>query len=629
VSRPATSAARAGAPAPYRFARLGPADIVVERRPDGTLYAQAPQPLGDVPTRLTDRLHYWAEAAPERVFMAERGSGGGWRSITYAQTLAKVRAIAQALLDRGLSAERPIAILSGNDIEHALLGLAALYAGVPYAPISPAYSLVSRDFAKLKDLVGLLTPGLVFAASGRQFAPAIAASLSDAAELVVVKDLPEGRAATEFASLLATTPTAALDRANAAVGPDTVAKFLFTSGSAGRPKGVVNTQRMLCSNLTMLNTCLAFMTDAPVIVDWLPWNHTFGGNHNVGLMLFNGGSLYIDDGRPTEEGIAATVRNLREIAPTVYFNVPKGYEFLLPHLRRDRALREVFYSRLNAGFFAAAAMPRHLIDAWDEVAVAHCGERIVMLTGLGATETAPFATWCTDKTTGAGRIGVPAPGQVLKLVPYEDKFEARVRGPNVTPGYWRQPELTKAAFDEEGFYKFGDAVQFVDPAEPQKGLSFAGRLAENFKLSSGTWVEVGLLRARMIAHFAPYVRDVVIAGLNRDAPAALIIPDMDAFRSYGPDAEENAARLFEDPRLVGELQRLLTSFAAASTGSSTRVERALVLYEPLSIDRGEVTDKGSINQRAVLEHRAALVELLYDDPPDPRVIVGGRKPAQR
>jgi feruloyl-CoA synthase len=621
MSAPATLAVRDGAPAPYRFARLGPADIVVERRRDGTIYAHAPQPLGDFPPRLTDRLHHWASAAPDRIFMAERDGSGGWRSVTYGETLAKVRALAQALLDRNLSAERPIVILSGNDIEHALMGLAALYAGIPYAPLSTAYSLVSQDFGKLKDLVRLLTPGLVFAANGRQYTPAIAAAVGNDIELVAVKDPPSDRTATDFGSLLTIEPTAAVDKANAAVGSDTVAKFLFTSGSAGRPKGVINTQRMLCSNLVMLNTCLAFMTDAPpVIVDWLPWNHTFGGNHNVGLMLFNGGSLYIDDGRPTEAGIAASVRNLREIAPTVYFNVPKGYEFLLPHLARDRALRDSFYSRLNVGFFAAAAMPRHVIDAWDEVAVAHCGERIAMLTGLGATESAPFALWCNEKTTGAGRIGVPAPGQQLKLAPNDGKLEARLKGPNVTPGYWREPQLTAAAFDQEGFYKLGDAIKFVDPDDPQQGFLFDGRLAENFKLSSGTWVNVGPLRARMIAHFAPYVRDVVVAGLNRDWLTALIVPDMEACRSLCPDVADAGAALFEDPRLLAEMQRRLASFAAASTGSSTRIERALVLYEPLSIDKGEVTDKGSINQRAVLEHRADLVARLYDDPPSSRII---------
>jgi feruloyl-CoA synthase len=292
-------------------------------------------------------------------------------------------------------------------------------------------------------------------------------------------------------------------------------------------------------------------------------------------------------------------------------------------------LRESFFSRLNVGFFAAAAMPRHVIDEWDEVAVAHCGERIAMLTGLGATESAPFAMWCNEKTTGAGRIGVPAPGQELKLVPDEGKLEARLKGPNITPGYWRQPELTKAAFDEEGFYKLGDAIQFVDPAEPREGFYFDGRLAENFKLSSGTWVSVGPLRARMIAHFAPYVRDVVVAGLNRDTLAALIVPDVDACRALCPDVADGGARLFEDPRLVAEMSRLLASFAAESTGSSNRIERALVLHEPLSIDKGEVTDKGSINQRALLAHRADLVERLYRDPPDPRVIVVAAPAATR
>jgi feruloyl-CoA synthase len=605
-----------------RAVRLGPSGAVVERRRDGAITMRSPHPLPPYPERLTERLAHWVARAPGRTFLAERAEGG-WRRISYAETLAAVRNIGQALIDRGLSPARPLAVLSGNDVEHALLGLAALHVGVPYAPISPAYSLVSKDHAKLRFILDLLTPGLVFANDGARFAPALAAALPAGAELAVTRNAPAGRKTTLLADLAATPATDAVEAAHRAVGPNTVAKLLYTSGSTGAPKVVINTQRMLCSNQAMLCAVLAFLADEPpVIVDWLPWHHTFGGNHNLGLVLYNGGTLYIDDGRPMADGIAKTVRNLREVAPTVYFNVPKGWETLAGELRRDEALRETFFSRLKLMFYAAAGLAQHVWDDLDSLARQTCGQSIVMLTGLGATESAPFAICCSPATARSGAIGLPVPGVELKLAPVADKLEARLRGPSITPGYWRQPELTAQAFDDEGFWRMGDAVRFADPDDPQKGLMFDGRIAEDFKLSTGTWVSVGPLRAKLIAHFAPLVQDVVIAAPDRDWPAALVLADLEACRALaGLGAGAPQSEVLAHPALRDELARRLAAFADESSGSSTRIAAMLLLDAPPSIDAGEVTDKGTINQRAMLANRAALVDELYADPPGAGVIV--------
>ncbi len=614
-------------PSPIREVRLGPFDLALERHPDGTLRARSPHPLGSYPTSLTERLEHWAVRAPKRTFLAKRAADGAWRRLSYAETLRRVRRLGQALLERELSVERPLAILSGNDLEHALLALAALHVGVAYAPISPAYSLVSTDFGKLRAILELLTPGLVFAASGSAYESAIAAAVPPATELVVTDDAPAGRPATSFAELLATPPTGAVDAAAARVGPDTVGKFLFTSGSTGLPKAVINTQRMLCSNQAMIRTMLAFLADEPpVMVDWLPWHHTAGGNHNFGLVLYNGGSLYIDDGRPTTTGIGATVRTLREIPTSFYVNVPKGFEVLLPHLEQDGELRRRFFSRLRLMFYAGAGLAQHVWETLQRLALETTGERILMLTGLGATETAPFVFMPGKEVSRAGEIGLPAPGIELKLVPLEDdRFDARLKGPNVTPGYWRQPEVTAAAFDDEGFYRLGDALRFLEPARPEKGLVFDGRIAEEFKLSSGTWVNVGALRRQLVAGLAPLLRDAVIAGQDRDEVTALLIPDVDACRRVLADDATAAPELLRRPALRRRLQDGLDRLARNATGGSNRVARALLLTEPPSIDAHEVTDKGSINQRAVLHHRADLVEELYAHPYSLRVLVTATK----
>jgi feruloyl-CoA synthase len=608
--------------APLRPISFGDPAVSVDRRDDGTIYLRPKMALGEYPDRITDRLHHWAKAEPNRIFMAERDTGGLWRQISYVQLLASSRHIASGLLARGLSADKPIVILSGNSIDHALLAFGALYAGIPFCPVSPAYSLISRDYGKLGFVMRLLTPGLVFADDATKFADALSANIAADIEIVASRGDVPGRKLTRLSDLLATPEHPGLDSAHDAIGPDTTAKFLLTSGSTGNPKAVINTQRMICANQVMLRQTLAFLKDEPpVIVDWLPWNHTFGGNHNIGLTLYNGGSMYLDAGKPMPGGIEETARNLREISPTVYFNVPKGYESLLPYLRDDKALRAKFFHRLHAMFFAGAALSPYVWNGLDELAVQETGFRVPVLTGLGASETAPFFMSVTPATSRSGHVGLPVSGNEAKLVPDNGKLEVRARGPNVTPGYWRQPELTAAAFDDEGFYKFGDAIKPADPEDLSAGFDFDGRIAEDFKLASGTWVSVGPLRARLIAACAPLLRDVVIAGINRDEVSALVILDLDGCRVVNPALPaDDLAAAASDALIRDAFRERMTRFLATATGSSNRITRAILIDRPLSIDRGEVTDKGSINQLAVLDHRSRLIEELYSPMPPAHVI---------
>lgn len=618
------SAAQAG----MRPVHMGDMRVDANERADGSILVSSPDALGPYARSMIDRLDKWAEETPGQVFLADRsGPDGDWCRVTYAEARQKARAIAEAILERDLSADRPIFILSGNDIEHGLIALGAMYAGVPYVPVSPAYSLVSRDFAKLDYVTSLLTPGLVYVADGERFGPAVAAVMKPDVEIVVGRNPVPGFACTTFEALAATEPSDAVDAANAFVDGDTIAKFLLTSGSTGMPKAVINTQRMLCCNQVMIARSWAVLADEPpVLVDWLPWNHTAGGNHNYGIALYNGGTLYIDDGTPSEKGIEKTVRNLEEIAPTAYFNVPKGYDMLVAHLKTNKRLRDTFFSRLAFMQYAGAGLAPHVWDGLDEVAREAIGQRVMMLTGYGSTETAPFAfttTWPVDRP---GEVGLPAAGLKVKLVPLDEKLELRLKGPSITPGYWRQPETTAKSFDEEGFYRIGDALKFVDPGDINKGFLFDGRVSEDFKLDTGTWVNMGRVRAGVISAFAPYVRDVVLTGADRSHIGALIFPDPDACRALASEVPLDAPlhEIVAHPALVAEFQDRLDRLAAESTGSSTYVARAIILETPPEIDRSEVTDKGSINQRAVMAARAELVEDLYVDPAPHHVLVARR-----
>ena len=613
----------------YRNASVGGCvSAEVEHRPDGSLVLHSTEALRWFPDRMTDSLEQWAAEAPDRTLVARRGPDGQWIRISYAQMLQRAQAVGQALLDLGLSVERPLVILSENDLEHFTLAMAALWAGVPFAPVSSAYSLVSQDFGKLRHILGVLTPGLVFASDAR-YAQAIASVLPAAVSADVPVVLTEGAAEAAaagplagrrvlgFNALLAAEPGPVLAAAHAAVGPDTIAKFLFTSGSTKAPKGVVNTHRMLCANQQMLRQCMGFLAEEPpVLVDWLPWNHTFGGNHNIGLTLYNGGTLYIDDGKPTPKGIAQTLANLREISPTVYFNVPKGFEEIAFAMDSDTVLRDSLFKRCKAFMFAGAGLSQAVWDKLDAHGEAAVGERLRMITGLGMTETAPACMFAVGTDTRSGHIGLPVPGVQVKLVKDAGtggKMEIRFKGPNVMPGYWRAPEQTADAFDAEGFYRTGDAGRPIDPNDLQRGLFFDGRTAEDFKLSTGTFVSVGPLRAKIIAAAEPLVQDAVVTGINRDDVGALLFPRPDECRKLAGLGDAVALpEVLHHPVVRAAFQTLADRLWRDATGSASRVARLHVLAEPPAIDRGEVTDKGSINQRAVLQHRDALVQALYE-----------------
>jgi len=562
--------------------RLAPAAVELERKGEA-VYLRSPQKLGRTARCVTEWLVQWSDRTPERVFLAER-KGEGWKKLTYREAYGAARRIGQALLERGLTPERPVAILSDNSIEHAILSLGAMHVGIPVAPVSPAYSLLSKDFGKLKSIFELLQPGLVFAADPKRFAAALAA--------VNAKSTPVDE-------LNETNPGSLLEREHAKVRSETVAKILFTSGSTGMPKGVINTHRMLCANQQMLAQAWPFVEErTPVVVDWLPWNHTFGGNHNFNLVLRNGGTLYLDAGKPVPGLVETTVKNLAEVSPTLYFNVPRGYDLLLPFLERDAALRKNFFARLDVLFYAAAALPQNL---WDRLAALakQEGRQPAMLSAWGSTETAPLATSVHFAMERPGVIGLPVAECELKLVPSAGKLEVRVRGPNVTPGYYKRPDLTRAAFDSEGFYCIGDAVKLADPGDPARGIVFDGRVAEDFKVSTGTWVNAGAVRVKLIAAADPLVQDAVITGHDRDEVGALVF--LSAAAKDLP-AEEIRSRL------AAALRKL-----QSEGGTSTHPRRLLVMTDPPSIDANEITDKGYINQRAVLERRAAMVERLYKD----------------
>ena len=603
----------------YRPLAFGVTEAELRHTADGTGYLKAKVPLQPWPQRMTDRLLHWAQVAPDRSFMARRaknadGTTGDWVHLSYAHALDAARCIGQALLDRGLSAGRPVLIVSENDLEHAQIALGCLYAGIPWAPASPAYSLVSQDFDKLRHLVNTLTPGLVYAADAPRYERALLATLGEDVEIVTGSGSVPGRATTSFAALRATAPTPVVDAAMQATGPDTIVKFLFTSGSTKLPKAVINTQRMWCANQQQMAQSMPVLADPdtpPVLVDWLPWNHTFGGNHNVGLTLMHGGTLYIDDGKPTPALIGETLRNLREIAPTVYFNVPTGFEAIANAMKTDTRLRDTLLSRVRMFFYAGAALAQPVWDTLHAVQEQAIGERIVMGTGLGMTESGPFGIFITRPEVKSGDLGLPAPGLELKLVPSGDKVEVRYRGPNITPGYWRSPEATAESFDEEGFFCTGDAVTWIDPARPDLGLRFDGRIAEDFKLATGTFVSVGPLRAKIIAAGAPFVQDAVITGLNEKEVGAMLFTTPAVRTLAGLPAEAPLADVLAHPAVLAHFQQVVNDLAAQSTGSANRVARCILLAEPPSIDKGEVTDKGSINQRAVLKHRADLVAALH------------------
>ncbi len=602
----------------FRPLRFGVTRVTLKDGVPGTHYLKADQDLQAFPERLTDRFQHWAQKKPGQTLFARRvkladGSLGDWRHITYAEAWNTARNIAQGLINRGLNAERPVVILSENSLEHALLALGCIVAGVPFVPTSPPYSLISQDYDKLKHVLRTVTPGMVFASDAR-YAKAIAATVSSNMEIVMNEGGVEGKQVTTFEALCSTLATAQVDAAIAATGPDTIAKFLFTSGSTKLPKAVINTQRLWCANQQQMAQSMPILAEEPlVLVDWLPWNHTFGGNHNFGMVVFHGGTMYIDDGKPTPTLMHETLRNLREIAPTVYFNVPTGFEAIALAMKTDDLLRKTLLSRVQMFFYAGAALAQPIWDSLYESQEREVGERIVMGTGLGMTESGPFGIFVTNPYVNAGDLGVPTPGLELKLVDMGGKTEVRYRGPNITPGYWRNAEETKSSFDDEGFFCTGDAVKWIDETDVHLGLKFDGRIAEDFKLATGTFVSVGPLRGKIIAAGAPYIQDVVLTGINLKEVGAMVFTTPAVRALSGMAADAPLADVLSSEPVLAQFQTVINELAKTATGSANRIARMCLLSEPPTIDKGEITDKGSINQRAVLSHRADTVAALHEE----------------
>ncbi|MGI1678874.1 MAG: feruloyl-CoA synthase [Cellvibrionaceae bacterium] len=585
---------------------------------NGDVVVNACEALHSYPKTILEKLEYWANEKPDKIFLAERykSKNDSWNEITYEQTWTKIKKIASGLSKKNLSVDKPIAILSGNSIDHALLGLAAMYIGIPYAAISPQYALISKDFSKLKHCLDLITPGLIYVDNGSLYENAITSVVDESVEVLVSWSPLSSRSSDLLESLIENSEdNDEVAKRYDAIKADDPAKFLFSSGSTGMPKAVVNTHRMLAANQQMILQALPSLAEpSPVLVDWLPWNHTFGGNHNFGIVLYNGGTLYIDDGKPTPNGFKKSIRNLKEIAPTAFYNVPKGFDELVKHLRKDKQLREKFFSQVKILFYAGAGLSQPVWDALEELAIETCGERIMIVTGLGCTETAPSALFTTGDNGFAGWLGLPVAGVEAKLVKTGTKTEIRFRGDSVSPGYWRQPELTEKAFDEEGYFKTGDAIKLVDENDLQKGFRFDGRISEDFKLDTGTWVSAGPLRGQFLDHFGSLVKDVVIVGRDRPFVSALVFPDMDSCRQLDSSLEGMTEReLVENKKVQKIFLEKLTAFASKATGSASRIRKLSLQSEPPSLDGHEITDKGSLNAGAIQDNRASEIESLYGD----------------
>lgn len=610
---------------PFRKVNWLPREIEVDRREGGVIVMKSRFPLMDHDPNLPMALAKWAQQRPDHIWLAQRkGQDRQWRRVSYGEAKRIVDSVTQALLDLKLPEGRPLTVLSGNSIEFALMMMAAMQARIPTAPVSPAYSLMSHDHLKLKYLFDLVKPAAVMVQNGAPFTKALHALGLTGVTVIHVEGTADGIPSLSFDEMAATKVTAEVEASIAKITPDTVAKFLFTSGSTGMPKAVINTQRMMCANAAMMMQVRPRDPNGPppVQLDWMPWNHTMGGNAAFNPLLIEGGTLYIDDGRPVPGQIEETLRNLREISPTYYANVPAGYAALASAMEKDDALCRSFFKDMQLMAYGGARLPDDLYERMQALAVRATGHRLVFYTGWGSTETSPTSTGTYWDTERVGLIGLPFPGVELKMLPVGDKYELRLRGINVMPGYYGQPDLTEKAFDEEGFYKIGDAGVFVDPNDPVKGIIFAGRVAEDFKLMTGTFVHVSTVRTDSIAAASPVIQDALVAGQDRAYIALLAWPNLNACRVMIGDPNASFEDVVKHPAVLAALRAGLEKHNREVEGaSSMRIARAMLMVEPPSIDGNELTDKGYINQRAGLERRAALVERLYAEHPDQDVMV--------
>ncbi|MBN8442439.1 MAG: AMP-binding protein [Thauera sp.] len=622
------SAFEAGRPtAPFRDVRFGPVDIEVTERADGAVLIRNLQPLAPMAVRqLGDYLRLHAAEKPDTVFLAEPDGTGDWRQITYREALAATNAVSQWLLDRNIPADRPIFVLSENSIHHALLQLGAMQIGIPVLAVSPAYSLVSQSGSKIADLSRRFAPALVYAGNARRYARALA-SVKSLAGARVLSDAvaPDADIAVDelFADVLRTAPTAAVDAAVAKVGLDSIARLLLTSGSTGAPKAVTVTQRNMIASGTLWDQCWPFLGKRPlVLVDWLPWNHTAGANGSFNMVLRHGGTLYIDDGKPMPELVDRTIANLRRFQPSIMVNVPRGLEMLVARMEDDPSIADAIFPNLDVIVYGGASLPPNTWLKLEEFSARATGRRIPVLSSLGSTETTTPATLTWWPPQVIGTIGLPAPGVEAKLVPVGNRMEIRFRGQNITTGYFGDDQANRDAFDEEGYLRTGDAVTFITPDEPRHGLQYAGRIAENFKLTTGTWVSVAHVRGHVLGHTHPWLTDLVCTGHDADELGALLFPNADQLRKRLPGLEGlTATELATHPLVKQTLADALRAHNEAYRASSTRIARALILDRPPCIDAGEITDKGHINQRGVLANRADSVRRLYaataaDCPPD-------------
>lgn len=592
----------------------------LEERTDGSLIYASGYEISPMASTTGDWLHTWAAEAPLRTFLAER-YGAAWHEVSYGQALEQVRAIGQALVARGLNEHTPILVMSGNGVDHALLALAGQYVGVPVVPVAEQYSLIHGAHGRLRHAIDLVKPKMAYVVDADHYAEALALDALEGIEIVASR-LGAHTGATPFSALLKGDASVDVDAAHAAVGPDNVVKILLTSGSTSAPKGVPTTHRMMCANQAQILDALPFLgARPPVIVDWLPWNHVFGGSHNFNMILANGGTLYIDDGKPVPALIGRTIENLSMVAPTASFNVPVGFAGVLKALEADAELRRVYFSELDMIFYAGASLPQDVWAGYERLARAERGDIPLITSSWGLTETAPAAIIQHQPPDRSGIVGVPMTGVEVKLIPDEaepDRYEVRVKGPNIFTGYLDNPEKTAEAFDEEGFFLTGDAMRFVVPGSPDKGLRFDGRISEDFKLLTGTWVRAAQLRLDMLACIGPLAQDIVVTGADRNEIGIMIFPNMGELEREGFKLDSDKGAL-TDAKLKSEIHRRLAERAREVQGSSTRVARALVLADPPDMGAGEATAKGNLNYRRVLDRRKDLLDRLYDNA-DPATI---------